>query len=264
MNTQMCCSSIDHVPCVVRNLDSVRNSWKNQLHFTVKEGKLHEGITNCFLKFQDGTYLEWIEPVDSTQETGKFYADFLKNREGGTSFAIAVPNDASIKSGLNNAKIPFVADSNKRWQTVEPVNSGLFFIEYADTHWKDQNVYTTHENTAQSLASTYILTDQTDTLLAFYRKLGFTEMERGLFLETPYVRLRVGESNLYVLDLHKAERLKQLLRFDNLQGICGFEIKVGSLKTLNDCVAQTAQVFREKDKTTVYLPEYHLFMLFKE
>ena len=65
-------TSIDHVPVVVSNIDSIKRIL-SATHFTVKEGREHEGIKNCFIKFQDGTYLEFITPTDSLQRIGKYY-----------------------------------------------------------------------------------------------------------------------------------------------------------------------------------------------
>jgi beta-lactamase class D len=75
-NNSLFYNSIDHVPIVVNDLENVKEFLRGRLHFTIKEGKTHEGIKNCFVKFQDGTYLEFISPTDSLQAIGRFYKDF--------------------------------------------------------------------------------------------------------------------------------------------------------------------------------------------
>src|SRR5690606_26994131 len=127
------------------------------LHFKVKAGKDHQGIQNCFIKFQDGTYLEFTMPIDSSQAIGRYYSDILKKRQGGTSLAISVHNSDTIIDFLNAKSISFEVDSNRIWKTVEPKGIDLFFIDYSDKNWKDSKINTTHLNTALSLESTYIL-----------------------------------------------------------------------------------------------------------
>ena len=125
-------NSIDHIPIAVNDLDKLKTILKNELHFTLKEGKIHEGIKNCFVKFQDGTYLEFIQPIDSLPTIGKYYTNFLKTRQGGTSLAISIKNADLVKKLLNEQNIQFNYDRNKIWKTIEPENADVFFIEYLD------------------------------------------------------------------------------------------------------------------------------------
>lgn len=257
-------NSIDHIPIVVDNLETVKNIFQNQLHFTVKEGKSHEGIKNCFVKFQDGTYLEFIEPIDSLQTIGKYYTDFLKTRQGGTSMAISFSNTTFIKSELNKRNIPFTADSNSVWQTIEPENFDLFFIEYTNKNWKENVAITTHLNAAISLNSTYFLCNDIDKEAKKYKDLGFVETGKGKYFETSYLLFKVGQSNLYLLDRQNSSKINQLLNSKNIQGICGFEIKVKSLQTFNNQIKQYDNTKYENNKTTIYFKDYNIFMTFTE
>jgi beta-lactamase class D len=255
-------NSIDHIPVVVNDLGKVKDIFKNQLHFTIKEGKTHEGIKNCFVKFQDGTYLEFIEPIDSSQSIGRYYTSFLKTRQGGTSLAISIKNTDLAKKMLTEKNIPFSADSNKIWQTIEPEKGDLFFIEYADKNRKENSTNTTHLNTATSLNSTYVLSDNIDEEAKKYKHLGFTEAENGKCLETPCKLFKIGQSNLYLLDGKKSGKTIQLLTSKNIQGICGFEIKVNSLQTLNKEIKQNDNIKYENKKTTIYFKDYNIFITF--
>ena len=105
--------SIDHIPIAVKNLDNSRKVFSDLLHFKVKNGKEHEGIKNYFIKFEDGTYLEFTTPIDSLQTIGKYYADFLKNRQGGTSLAIAIKSSDTLINYLNAQSIMYNIDSNR-------------------------------------------------------------------------------------------------------------------------------------------------------
>lgn len=257
--------SIDHIPIVVNDLEKIKNIFKTQLHFTIKEGKVHEGIKNCFVKFQGGTYLEFIEPLDSSYSIGKYYASFLKTRQGGTSLAISIKNNDLAKKMLTEKNIPFSIDSsNKIWQTIELENYKLFFIEYSDHAWKENPANTKHSNTATSLNSTYFLCDDINEEAKKYNHLGFTETEKGLYFEMPYKLFKAGQSSLYLLDGKYSSKINQLLNSKKLKGICGFEIKVNSLETFNKLVKQKSNVNYEKNRTTIYLKIYNIFLTFTE
>jgi beta-lactamase class D len=258
-------NSIDHIPIVVNNLDKVKSILKNELHFTIKEGKVHEGIKNCFVKFQGGTYLEFIEPLDSSYSIGKYYASLLKIRQGGTSLAISIKNNDLAKKMLSEKNIPFSIDSsNKIWQTIELENYKLFFIKYAGNAWKENPADTKHSNTATSLNSTYFLCDDINEEAKKYNHLGFTETEKGIYFEMLYKLFKVGQSSLYLLDGKHSSKINQLLNVNNLQGICGFEIKVKSLLTFNKLLLPKDNVIKEKNKTTIYFKEYKIFLTFSE
>jgi beta-lactamase class D len=120
-------TSIDHVPIVVKDLEKVKNILKNELFFTIKEGKAHAGIKNCFIKFQDGTYLEFISPTDSLQPIGRHYTNFLHTKQGATSLAISTTNARMVKQMLTEQNTQCTDDSNKVWKTIEVQAAGMFF-----------------------------------------------------------------------------------------------------------------------------------------
>lgn len=198
------------------------------------------------------------------QTTGKYYDDFLKSRQGGTSLAISIPNAELVKKLLNEKNIKFTADSNRIWQTIEPENLELFFIEYEDKNWKENQINTTHSNTAIALTATYILTNNIENEGKKYKALGFNEIESGIYIETPYKLFKIGQNNLYLLDGTKSNRINQYFYSKNPQGICGFPIRVGSHQTLNNFIKQKENIKYGNDKTTIYFKEYNLFLLFTE
>lgn len=256
--------SIDHIPIAVKNLDNSRKAFSDLLHFKVKNGKEHEGIKNYFIKFEDGTYLEFTTPIDSLQTIGKYYADFLKNRQGGTSLAIAVKSSDTLINYLNAQSIMYNIDSNRIWKTIEPKGIELFFIDYADKQWRDSKINTTHLNTASSLKSAYILSADIDTDVKKYKLFGFSELRKGRFLNIPYRHLIIGESHLYLLETYKSKKITRFLNQQDLKGICGFEIKVKALSTLNKLLGKTDWVTIEKHRTIVYLQDLNLFFVFTE
>lgn len=256
--------SIDHIPIVVENLDNLKKVLSETLLFKVKEGKEHEGIRNCFVKFEDGTYLEFTSPIDSSQKIGKYYADFLKNRQGGTALAISVIKTDILISNLKTKRISFNIDSNRIWKTIEPKGIDLFYIDYIDKQWKDSKINTTHKNTALSLISTYFLSPNINLDLKKYKLFGFRELKNGRFSNIPYKHLLIGNSNLYLLDTSKSKGLMQKLNNQSLVGICGFEIKTKSLSMLNKLVEKVDNVTIEKNQTTIYLKDLNIFFVFRE
>jgi hypothetical protein len=257
-------TSIDHIPIVVKNIDIVKKILSETLHFKVKEGKEHEGIKNCFIKFQDGTYLEFITPTDSVQSMGKYYTDCLKNRQGGTSLAISVKSADTIINFLKAKNIQIKIDSNKIWKTVEPKGFDLFFIDYSDKNWKDSKTNTTHFNEALSLKSTYIIDTNQNLYAKKYKALGYSENRKGKFLGTPYKTLLIGQSNLYLFNASTTKMISSKFKSQIFFGICGFEIKVESLKKIEKLVLKSENIIIEKRKIIYFFPDNNFFLEFTE
>lgn len=256
--------SIDHVPIVVGNLDNARKLFKQKLHFTIKEGSVHEGIQNFFLKFKDGTYLEFTTPLDSKKTIGKYYADFIKKRQGGTKLAVSVANADSIMKYLLKRKFTFERDENKVWETVSPAGVHLFFIEYTNKNWKDSKANTTHTNNALSLRSTYILSDNISAEVTKYENYGFKQVNSISFLNIPSKQFTIGKNKLYILDASKANELKEKISFQNSTGICGFQIQVRSLSSINKLLTGLPNVQLTKKNTIIFLNKYNFFLEFCE
>jgi Glyoxalase-like domain len=256
--------SIDHIPVVVKNLDSIKKLLSGVFYFQIKEGKEHEGIKNCFIKFQDGTYLEFINPVDSLYATGKYYTDFLNHRQGGTVLAISVTNADIITRNLKAGALSFEADSSKIWKTISPVGADLFFIDYSDKTWKDSKINTTHPNMALQLKSAYLISGNLKAAISKYKSLGFRQIKNSNYSGIPCKQIVIGQSNLYFLDASKANKLTAKFKMQNLKGICGFEIKVSSLAAINKLLPKTDNIVIADTNTICYLPEYNFFINFSE
>ena len=256
--------SIDHIPIVVKDLDSIKKVLSTVASFKIKEGREHEGIRNCFIKFQDGTYLEFTTPVDTLHAIGKYYTERLKQGQGGTSLAISVTNAAAVTTFLISKSIAFEVDSNRIWKTVSPKQADLFFIDYQNKSWKDTEVNTTHPNKALSLQSTYILSDNLKKDIHTYTSFGFKQSRKGVYLDLPYTLMVIGNSKLYLLDASQSKKLPTKFNVHNLRGICGFEIEVSSLASLNKLLPKTENVFIESTQTLFFLKEYHIFFVFSE
>lgn len=256
--------AIDHIPIVVDDLTAIKKELVENLHFTIKEGKVHEGIKNCFIKFQDGTYLEFMTPIDRSQRIGKYYSDFLKNRQGGTSLVISVKNADTLSDFLRKANFEFETEHNKIWKTVEPKNLDLFFIEYADPTWRDSKSNTSHRNTALSLTSTYIIDTKEHFFENLYKKLGFRESKTTKLLGITCQSLLIGKSRLFLLEAPKAKQITSNFKTQNFKGICGFEIKVDSLKKLENTLSKSTNIWIEKERIFYFFTDYCFFFEFTE
>lgn len=256
--------AIDHTPIAIKNIDRVKKTLSDSLGFTIKEGNEHSGIKNCFVKFQDGTYLEFITPVDSLPDIGKYYANFLKKREGGTSLAISINNADTITRFLKDKNIQFEIDSNKIWKTIEPKNYDLFFIDYNDKNWKDSKTNTTHLNNALSLKTTYIIENKQNKYEEKYKQLGFIESEKATILDASYKTFLVGKSSICILNTSSTKKIISKFNKQNFSGICGFQIKVSSLKQLKSKLTRSKNVMYEKGKVIYFFPENNFFFEFTE
>lgn len=127
---------IDHVPIVMRDLNEAKTLFSDSLKFTAKNGREHEGISNFFVKFHDGTYLKFITPLDSSFAIGDCYTNFLKHRAGGTSLALSVKSADSVMLLLQQSAVPFKSNANPIWLSVEPSGNDLFYIEYRNKTWE--------------------------------------------------------------------------------------------------------------------------------
>lgn len=256
--------AIDHIPVVVRDLVSTKKLLSETLHFKIKARKPHAGIENCFVKFRDGTYLEFIMPIDSTPVIGKYYTHFLKQRQGGNTLAISVQSAETLKKDLGVNNIAFTDDSNRIWKTVTPTGSDLFYIEYADKSWKDTPENTTHPNGALALQGVWIISNNVVADIGKYKKFGFSDAGKGLLSGVPLHRLTIEGSTLYLIDPKNSRALTGKFSTKGMTGIAGFTIKVSSLPDLKNRLPKADNVLFDKKRVVYFLNEYNLFLEFIE
>jgi hypothetical protein len=258
---------INHVPVVVSDLAAVKKVFSS-LGFTLKEGRVHVGIANCFVKFADGTYLEFVQPLDSTQEIGHFYYDFLKTRSGGTEMVVEVTSADSVAQYLQRNHILFARDNNRVWKNVTPKQpgAGVFYTEYADKQWRDKPEYTTHINNAIGLGPVYYVAADLHTTLQHFKKLGFTDAGPTTWLQTPARAMTVGRSQLTILDATEPGRMADIFSSRGYTGICGVSITASSLdvieKRLRTLSKRGMLTLRKDDKLYALLQPYAFFIEF--
>lgn len=255
---------IDHIPIVVKNLEDVKNIFEDTLNFKIKNGREHFGIKNCFVKFEDGTYLEFISPTDSLQPLGKYYANHLKNNQGATSFAISVKNIDTIIDFLKKENIEYDIESNEIWKTVEPKNFNVFYIDYIDKNWKEKPINTSHSNEAISIKSIFVLENNKNFYAKKYSELGYFNTKKDTFLDIPIVTYRFGKSDLNLLNTSAKANKKLNFNQDFYSGICGLEIKVKSLIHIKKSILSSKKTTLYNGKIIYFLKDYNLFLVFRE
>lgn len=257
--------SVNHVPIVVKNLQQVKTVFTD-LGFKIKNGREHEGINNCFIKFQDGTYLEFVEPIDSKYSIGKYYTDFLKNKQGATALAIDVQSTEAAKLFLSKQNVRYTTDSNSIWQTINPEikETELFYIEYANKNWKDKKENTTHNNGALQLNTTWFLTKKTKESIKKYTNLGFESEGKNLNFGMKAHTLRLPKNKLILLEA--SPKLPSYITNKSLEGICGFTIKTSSVDSVRKFFKDKPQqlIVANQKQTLVYFSEYNFFIEFVE
>ncbi|MBT1685950.1 VOC family protein [Dawidia soli] len=259
--------AINHVPIAVTDLAAVKKVFSS-LGFTIKEGRAHVGTTNCFVKFSDGTYLEFVQPLDSTQEIGRFYHDFLKTRPGGSELVIEVESADSVAHYLQRKQILFARDHNRVWKNVTPTQpgAGVFYTEYADKNWRDKPEYTTHVNNATGLGPVYYLAADQDDATRHFEKLGFTDAGPTTSLQAPVRAMTIGRSRLMILDAAEPGRMADFFASRGHTGICGLSITVSSLDVLEKRLRTLSKrgmlTLRKDDKLYALLQPYALFLEF--
>ena len=256
--------AIDHIPVVVGDLKSIKKLLSESLHFKVKAGRPHEGIENCFIKFRDGTYLEFTMPLDSTPGIGRYYTRFLKQRQGGTAMAISVQSAERLKNDLRARNIPYKDDSNRVWKTVEPTLSDHFYIEYGDKSWKDTPENTTHPNGALALQSVWVVSGDVRADRERYATLGFTDIGKEVWMDLPVRRLTIGSSDLFLVDRRAGSTLTSRFDARDMNGIAGFTLKVSSLSLLKNMVPKSTNTLFNSKRIVCFLNEYNLFIEFIE
>lgn len=254
---------IDHVPIVVRDLEAARHFWGDVLQFTIKPGKVHEGIHNFFVKFPDGTYLEFITPVDSTAEIGRYYTHFLRQRAGGTSLALSVTSADSVMRALQQHHIRFDSSANPVWTSIEPQGADLFYIHYNNKNWKERATYTTHPNQSLALTQVWWIAQQPSQDIEHFTQLGLRPSRATSKLAIKVQALQAGTNQLTIITPQQAQRITRLPDNTTHQGIRGFSIEVKSLQHISTLIQQKPTV-THTDYLMYEIKDNNLFLLFHE
>lgn len=188
-------TGIDHIPIVVRNLDSAAAIYK-QLGFALKPGRLHaNGIRNQHVKFKNGTELELITAPQALDTLSTEYYNSLKEGEGPVYFGLYSTNIPGIAQQLDG----YTNYQNRGFITFPASNTfhNLFFggRQIAAT---DKPEHFAHRNSATSLVAVWLATDHITQFLDLFKRLGIATSQQRIYspLSTQYAsiaKLKEGE-----------------------------------------------------------------------
>ncbi len=255
---------IDHISIVVKNLDSIKKIMNQKLYFTIKEGKIHAGIKNFFIKFDNATYLEFIEPTDTLHSIGKEYYKYLEKRQGATTMAISILNSDIVVNNLHKLHMPYHLDSNKIWKTVDPTNANVFYIEYSNRSWQEKKEFTTHQNNSTSLNATFIKSKNLQQDISKYKNAGFKEVSTTAILGVKCKKLQIGKSMLYLFDSKEINATTSKFPSQYFLGIYGVEIKTSTLNAIRKNLAGNPNAIIENDKIVFFLNDLNFLIVFSE
>lgn len=205
-------NGVDHLASLVRqeNFYPAKNILSDKLGFSTTSvlGANGSGILNTFVWFEDQTYFELVTITEVTPVTAPFI-DFLKYFEGGIFYMLDVPSISNTVNHLNTIGIPnfgvipggpvVLADtqeliSPQLWNfttTAAPApGSPFYFVEYFSEQVAQSFVDfpeiapTPNANTAKSIDKVFIVVNNMQEAVAYYRNLGFAVLENK---QAPYL-----------------------------------------------------------------------------
>jgi len=169
--------SVDHIPIAIVDLSTIEYILGDKLQFTIKEGSVHDGIRNCFIKFEDETYLEFVSPIDSLSPLGQLYSNRLKIDSIPYFLAFKIPSTEKIINILHQNSINILLDSTRFWKTISLEHYSIFFIKYNNSNWKEKATFTTHSNGSIGLKHIWLSSNKSNVDLNLLKNLGFFDKD---------------------------------------------------------------------------------------
>jgi len=214
--------TIDHIPIAFSDLSKLKSILVDDLQFTLKEGTEHQGIKNCFIKFKDGTYLEFVSPIDTITRLGRLYSKKLEAEQLAYFIALKVTSKEHIISKLTLNSIPYTFETNRFWEIITFENQSLFFIKYLNSNWKENERFTNHPNGSIGLKTIWLSSKKSKNELSLLQKFGNDVNEQ--------YELEIGNQSIHFHSVFDS-LLVQEFQF-------GISIQVNSLNDLEKRVSE--------------------------
>jgi hypothetical protein len=199
-------SKLDHVTLAVKNINSAKNNYSNQLGFTIKEGRVHKnGLINSFIKFSDGSALELVTTNEPKDDLADWYKNFINNSEG-VAFT-ALENDQLDLLYDKLTESGFVINKQSNNSSYSIVNfqpqdfmHHFFFINYTHKIYDSLETFK-HKNGATKLFAVWISIDNIDKAKKQYSLFGFNNFS---YLSIPSqnlngMKIELTKSKIYLL-----------------------------------------------------------------
>jgi len=167
---------MDHIPIVVKNLDSAAYAYK-AMGFSLKTGRPHlNGIVNQHVKFSNGTELELIMAPEARDSLTAEYVNHVREGEGPLYFGLFTTNIAAVAGQLRAANQTYAGGKHI---IVFPMNHPChpLFFGTRNVSPTDKPEHFAHKNTAFALTKIWLAPDDLTEYKNLLRSLGI-EMER--------------------------------------------------------------------------------------
>lgn len=162
---------IDHIPIVVKNLDSVAYLY-SALGFSLKMGRPHSnGIINRHIKFPNGTELELITAPEAKDSLTTEYINHLREGEGPLYFGLFATDIAAVAGLLDAAHETYVREQHAILFPKSHPCHPLFFGT-RNLSPTDKPEHFAHKNTAFALTRVWLATDNIKVYKDLLQRVG--------------------------------------------------------------------------------------------
>lgn len=177
---------IDHVICVVNNIDKAVKEYED-IGFTVKKGRLHKnGLINAHIKFSNQSSFELMSLKGTPgDEIARTYKKLLSEGEGGVYIALTGMSISNIQVLLSSHNIQHNVVKGKNWSYVTfPEKSSLAHFFFIDYHIlvKDDIKTLKHSNKIAKISTVY--TEGDEKTLNLLKNIGL-EASKVIFDSKP-------------------------------------------------------------------------------
>jgi len=246
---------MDHIPIVVKNLDSAAYLYKT-LGFSLKKGKPHlNGIVNQHVKFPNGTELELITAHDAKDSLTTEYLSHLREGEGPLYFGLFASDMATVAGQLNAAHNTY---ERKQGLIGFPPEHGCHSLFFGSRNFSptDKPEHFAHKNTAFALIKVWLAPDEAME----YRNL---LQALGINMKQQQVDFSSSQTVAQVARLKEGEIILLSRSFQVVPGhvVVGATVQVKNIQTtkavLNQSGFETPDIIKGKGGSqSLFLPAH--------
>ena len=203
---------LNHVNIAVPDVMKAREYFADNLGFKVKLGRHHSNsVENAHIKFVDKSSVELISASIPIDGMAAWYIEYTKKYPGGAGAYVAleiprVEQMDAFEERLKSAGILYTREEYDYAETIyftpPEILSPLFFIRYKTPLQEPQILYN-HLNSAYSLSSAWINTQDMQAMLDRLRLIGFTPYPTNDVkapVKSQY-KIKLGNKAMYIVNM---------------------------------------------------------------
>lgn len=189
--TEAFVTGIDHIPIVVKNLDSAAYLYK-ALGFSLKPGRPHQnGIINQHVKFPNGTELELITAPEAKDPLTTEYLNHLSEGEGPLYFGLFAANIDAVAGQLDAAHCSYERGQGLIDFPIGHPCHPLFFGS-RNRSPTDKPEHFAHKNTALALIKVWLAPDDVTAYKVLFQNIGVTIGQQKISLSSSQMQAHVA------------------------------------------------------------------------